>query len=364
MSKIYIAPKTNSSFPQYTGKLLVFDHVESMTHSSTASIAAHPVEFQNSNIADHRYHLGTEITITGNISDNWQTDLVTNPTPVFQTIGWKNQKQLRAACGTELGTDSPTCQLVNNILDGNDASQAELIRIPSDELSWVTEATRLVITEQDTAELAEEKGMSISKDEDNASVDNSNINRIIQAMEMLEYIDNHNLIVKVHSLKKVYDNMVLTSFTNPLRNGPERGAYWVTLTFRELRLAQTASDIHVAAVDHSEFLKGSKNLGKGKKNELDETQTKAADVAINKAIDNIRQGNTIDGAPGGINGPVPNITGILDQKDSKGVPYLVGIKEKSYSVYFPRRGDEKIASQDAENQAYQNITNILISKGL
>lgn len=363
MAKIYIAPKVNDYATRYNGAVLVFDYVESMSHTSTASLADHPVEFQNSNIADHRFHQGQEITLTGNISDNWQTDLVINPTPVFQTIGFKGQKELRRACVEELGTDSPTCQMVNYILDGNDLTSEDnqkILNLPKDETYWATEASRLVVSEQDTIEIAQEKGLSVTKEEDNASTDNRNINQVGQAVEMLQYIDDNDIIVRIHSLHKVYDNMVLLSFNNTLRNGPQRGAYWVSLTFRERLMARTTSDVSLGAVSSSEFISDRKNLGTVNKPPLDSDQRKEADNAVNLALGYVRDGKDALGKSGETR--YPNI----EQQVGKGPgSKLQDISENAYSVYYQNIDEvatTKVAQQKVVETALASFR--LIAKGI
>jgi len=362
VSKIYIAPKTNSfNKNKYAGKLLVFDHVESMNHGSGATLANHPVEFQNSNIADHRFHQGQEINITGNISDNWQTSLIVNPTPNFQTLSHIRQKQLRLACGEEEGTSSYVYSVVNKILDGEPVKESERLSVPEASSHWVTEADRLLGAEKDTIEIAEEKGMSVNRDNNNASTKNGNINQIDQAQEMLEYIDEHNVIVKIHSLRKVYDNMVLTEFSNPLRNGPGRGAYWVSLSFQERLMAEVASDDVLASIDDSEFLSKPQDIGQGTKNPLTAKEKAEVDNIYNDQVAYVAGGTGRDGT--GSLRKYPNISDSTKLTDpATGKSYELGIKENAYNLYYNNIGDKVVARRSVIDNIFGNLRNLGLQK--
>ena len=258
--KIYISPNSG----EYAGALLVLDHVESMSHMSNAVISSHPVESQNQNIADHRYHTGKVISLTGNISDNWRTEVITNPTPVFQSVYFKESKRLRAAVIEATGYFSKTTEYVNSILDGfEDVTEKDVVdNVPEEEQFYITQARRIVVSEKDMIEEAQKKGMSVDKEESNSSKVNGIVSGIEDAKEMLKSLDRNNTIVSVQSVWDNYGNMVLKSFNNVLRNGPQRGAYWVNLVFEEEMIAEEAKKFSVISPANSEETAETEDKGK------------------------------------------------------------------------------------------------------
>ena len=257
--KIYISPISGD----YVGVLLVLDHVESMSHLSNSVITSHPVESQNQNISDHRYQNGKVISITGMISDEWDTPVVVDPTPIFQSIYFKSSKRLRAAVAIN-DPDSWTQIYVNNILDGFQAPSDEDIEhnVPEEKRFYLTQAQRIKTSEDDMLEEAKSKNISVEKENSNISKINGIVSSINSAKEVLQSLDSNSNIVTIQSVWDQYPNMVLKSFNNVLRNGPQRGAYWVNLVFEEEMIAQEATNNSSTSPENSEELADNENKGK------------------------------------------------------------------------------------------------------
>lgn len=258
MASIYIVPNSG----QYEGKLLVFDYVESMNHVSTSKIPQHPVESLERSSADHRFREGVKIQITGNISDNWTSSITEVPSPVFQTLVFKRQKLLRQEVAEETGNNSYTTKLVNKILDKEPIEFEEYLRVPVSETYFYREADRLLKIEKDALSLASDKEMSLSDIITNNYTLGQQINTIAQAEEMLRYLDDNSTLLTVVSQYRTYENMVLTNYSNPLRNGAERGAYWVSLNLEQQLLATTVSSPIAISARDSEEVNEEKNKGK------------------------------------------------------------------------------------------------------
>lgn len=258
MAKIYIVPNSG----QYAGTLLVFDHVDSMNHTSNSTIPQHPVESFERGRADHRYREGVKIQISGHITDNWSTEAVQLPSPAFQTKTFKTQKLLRSDVSEYTGSGSKVTKLVNKILDKTPVSESEVLNVDVVDRYWVSQAFRLVKEEKDVLSQASDKDMSLENLVSNTFTLGSQINTIAQAVEFLTYLDNNSTICTVVSLWKTYDNMVLTSFSNPLRNGAERGAYWISLNFEQQLIATTVSKPIAISPENSEEVNSQKDLGK------------------------------------------------------------------------------------------------------
>lgn len=235
MSRIFIMPVTG----KYEGQLLVFDHVESMTHISTSKIPSHPVESLNRSSADHRYRDGVKIQIVGNVSDQWTSTAVTVPQPFFKTLNYIRQGILRDKVREDLGPDSSTTKLVNKILDKEPVTLQEELSVPITETFWVREAKRILNQEKDTLLLANDKELFLENQASNGATLGTQINTRAQAHEMLTYLDENSDLMTVFSLYDTYENMVISNFSNPLRNGPDRGAYWVSLTLDEQLVSTT-----------------------------------------------------------------------------------------------------------------------------
>jgi hypothetical protein len=112
-NKIYIVPNSGD----YEGQILVFDHVESMNHTSSSSIPKHPVESTGRSVADHRYRNGVRINITANVSDQWSTSVTTVTQPPFQTQVFKQQKVLRTKAEEIFDPEDPTFLAMKKMLD-------------------------------------------------------------------------------------------------------------------------------------------------------------------------------------------------------------------------------------------------------
>lgn len=291
-NRIYIGQKTG----KYAGKIIVFDHVEAMNQTSTSVITNHPVEYKNQNKADHRFHNGIAISIAGMISDNWQTTLVNDPTPVFETMYYKKQKTLRLSAAADIGQESFIFELMTRVLQGETIDPEELQvgyeEYPSD-YWYVAVAQALVNSESDMIESAQNKNMSISESESNADLSNGNINTITEAQEMLEYWDANDSILTVTSMWKTYENMVLTNYSNPLRNGPQRGAYWVNLNLKEELISQAIDVTRVVSPENSEEVDEEENEGKNSRNVVDIYGNDPAAVAV-RAIYNEQLANRTD----------------------------------------------------------------------
>ena len=248
--KIYIIPNTG----RYEGKLLILDHVESMTHISNSRIAKHPVESMNKSVADHRFREAKVIQMSGNVSDAWDTEITLVPTPVFQTMTNRDAQVIREQCAFELGADSPTCILMNKVLDNVPTLPIalELLLIPSDEFYWITTAEALVKAEKDKLAIAKSKSLSLTGGKYNSDYNNGSINTVQQTREMINELDREGTFVTIVSMFESYHNMVMKSYTNPLRNGVERGAYWVDLVFEEQLTATTVTNPIVLQATASE----------------------------------------------------------------------------------------------------------------
>ena len=257
-NKIYIVPQSGI----YEGRVIVFDYVEAMNINSSSTIANHPVESQNQNIADHRFHKNKTINIVGMVSDNWQTSLINAPTPVFQSTYFKQQKGLRFACAADLGSDSSTYEMVSTVLNREPYTEEEINALPAEERYYVEEAIRLVNSEDDAIETAKEKGLSITGTDSNASYNNAVINSIIQAQEAFKYFDANDTLLTISSIRDEYTNMAITSFNVNLRNGPQRGGYWVTLNLQQELIAQGVTNSEAIDPQNSEEINTTADKGK------------------------------------------------------------------------------------------------------
>ena len=254
--KIYIIPNSG----RYEGKLLILDHVESMTHISNSRIAKHPVESMNKSVADHRFREAKVIQMSGNVSDAWDTEITLVPTPVFQTMTNRDSQVVREQCEFNLGADSPTCIMMNKVLDNIVSLEvpisfelaAELFKIPSDEFYWIKTADSLVKAEKDKLDIAKSKSLSLTGGKYNSDYNNGSINTVQQTREMINELDREGTFVTIVSMFESYHNMVMKSYTNPLRNGVERGAYWVDLVFEEQLTATTVTNPIVLQATASE----------------------------------------------------------------------------------------------------------------
>ncbi|NRA42737.1 MAG: hypothetical protein HRU21_10600 [Pseudomonadales bacterium] len=259
--RIYITPKSGI----LSNLLLVLDHVETMSHLSTATVASHPVEGQNQNKSDHRYHNGKVINLTGMISENWKVDVAqTNPTPVFKSLYAIESNRLRRVVKESAGEDAWVTIYVNEILDGfGDPTDEEIAtNVPTSQQFYITQARRIVVSEKDMVQEAADIGLSTDKSESNVAIVNGGSNPIQASQEFLKYIDSNDTIVTIQSLYDIYDNMVLTNFNQVLRNGPQRGAYWVNLSFREERITNSVDKFLSADPESSEELTTRKGGGK------------------------------------------------------------------------------------------------------
>jgi hypothetical protein len=265
MSKIYIIPESG----KYEGKLLVFDHVENMNHTSSSKIPQHPVESRNRGTADHRYKDNLKIQIIGNISDNWETNVLTIDKPLFQILVFKRQKKLREKAREELPEGSQTLDTMNKILDKEKVQDFELFRVPIGETYWIREAQKLLSIEKDTLDLAEDKELALESAISNGYSLGQQINTIAQANELLKYLDESGTLVTVVSIYNAYSNMVISSYSNPLRNGAQRGAFWVILDLEQQQVATTVSNPIVVSSTNSEEVNDKKDVGKKTGGEID-----------------------------------------------------------------------------------------------
>lgn len=238
-NKIYILPQ----YGKYEGTLLVFDYVENMTHNSTSKVPQHPVESFGRSIADHRYREGLKIHLTGNISNNWESGAQTVNTSPFQTQAFKEQEILRRAVNVEYPAGSPVSKAVNEILDVKATKNAVLLKydIPPESTYLLSIAESLVKQEKDIVSVAEGKNLSLNASATNDRTLGRQINTIAQGEELLKYLDDTSTLVTVYSMYRTYENMVITNFSNILRNGVERGAYWFNLSFEQQLVASTVT---------------------------------------------------------------------------------------------------------------------------
>jgi hypothetical protein len=312
-NRIYIVPRSGKN----EGKMLVFDYVESMDHSKSATVASHSVESQNQNIADHRYSGSKVINLTGMFSDKWNTEHILDPTPVFRTAQAKLQERLRIKCVTaaedyhselediaiafsetipafDAGTDI-TNKIVNGVLDGEGSSEGYSTTtltgaaenasegifksklVPKELEHFIAAAERLVAMEIDILDIIRDKGMSLANANTNGPQREA-INEIGKAIEFLSDLDKDSTLVNIHSIFGVHENMVLTSHGNPLRNGAQRGAYWVSLTFQEERIAEDSEKFVVASYTNSEAVNKEEKGGKRTAPEADKKDTVVSNI--------------------------------------------------------------------------------------
>ena len=265
-AKIYIVPSSG----KYEGKLLVFDTVESMTHIRNSKIPNHPVESINRSVADHRFREGAKIQMTGAISDNWNTTITEEPTPPFKTLVNKEQALTREKMSAEFPEGTTVNKVVNQILDKKtprieDFEAANEAEFDNEKRGpfWIAVADRLLKIEKDSLDIAIQKQLSQAGIRTNNYSQGDQINTITQARELLNDLEQNSILVTIVSRFEVYENMVITNFTNVLRNGPQRGAYWVSLTLDEQLLATTVRNPLV--LDTASTEEASEVSAKGKK---------------------------------------------------------------------------------------------------
>ena len=282
--RIYIVPQSGI----YEGRVIALDHVSGFNFKSLSVVANHPIESQNQNIADHRYHQSKTVTMSGMVSDNWDTKIIYEPTPVFQTTYQKQEKALRIAVENNVGKDSDTYKVVTKILDEGSALNSEIVALPDSSQFYAVEALRLRSSEKDVIQTAQEKGQSITASDDNFVFLNNVINTITQVQEALKYFDDNDTLLTIVSLRNTYENMVLIDFNNTLRNGPERGAYWVDLVFREEFIATGVTNDTVIDFRTSEEVDETSDKGKVNRDISNRNQlTEAVDQIYNEAFNSI-----------------------------------------------------------------------------
>lgn len=271
-AKIYIIPDSG----KYEGKLLVFDTVESMSHIRSSKIPQHPVESLNRSRADHRFREGAKIQLTGAISDNWDTQITDEPRPAFKTLANKEQVLIRDKIQNEFPRGTVVNKVINQILDKKDPRPEDLEIVNSAEFNgqvrgpfWLAKAERALEVEKDSLDIAQQKQLSQVGSRSNDYSQGFNINTITQAKELLKDLDENSVLVTVVSMFEIYENMVLSNFTNVLRNGPQRGAYWVSLTLEEQLLARTVTNPIVVDSTNSEEVGTGTNLGKKSRQPID-----------------------------------------------------------------------------------------------
>jgi hypothetical protein len=282
-SKIYIAP----SYGNKEGQLLVFDTVESMTHIKTSRVPQHPVEAINRSSADHRYREGVKIQIVGMVSDNWITSIKEEPTPQFKTSTDKFQKNIRLKLEQEFQEDTNNeifltindyelvSEVVQKILDKKEVPQKDFDDAKAISPFWVIMSKATVEREKDEVALSLDKQLKNSQNTiSNSYTMEEQNSTITQAKELLNDIDENNILCTIMSMFEVYDNMILTSFNNPLRNGPQRGGYWVSLTFEEQIIATTTTKKLVVDSKESEAANSKKDRGKQEPVVIDKGDTK------------------------------------------------------------------------------------------
>ena len=257
-NKIYVTPNSG----KYLGKILVFDQVENMTHIRSSRIPQHPVESLNRSTADHRFRDGAKITLTGMVSDNWNSNIVAVPLPEFKSAVTKRQAILREKMEEEFPQNSYVNLVVNQILDKKTPNKFQLEIALRQDTFWIDQARKLIAQEKDALSRIAEKRLTATGFQANDSFDNSAINTIQQAKEMLDYLDQTSTICTVVSMFDVYRSMVLTNFTNVLRNGEQRGAYWLNLVFEEQLLATVTSNPIIVDSKNTEEVETKSNKGK------------------------------------------------------------------------------------------------------
>jgi hypothetical protein len=285
-AKIYIIPESG----KYQGDLLVFDTVESMTHSRTSRIANHPVESLSRSTSDHRFREGAKIQIVGAISDNWNTLTIEVPNPPFKTQPNKEQVLIRAAIQTEFDTSTIVYKVVNQILDKKQVREVDREAALKAEFNnevrgpfWISIAEKVLEKEKDSLDIAQQKQLSQIGNRSNTSTQNQNINTIGKARELLNELERQSVLVTVVSMFETYENMVLTNFTNVLRNGPQRGAYWVSLSLEEQLLATVETNDIV--IDARSTEEASTVSDKGKKQAPGIDSTDPLYKAVKKIFD-------------------------------------------------------------------------------
>lgn len=350
--KIYIVPSSGA----YDGKVIALDHVEGFNWKSSSSISQHPVESQNQNIADHRFHQAKTISMSGMVSDEWNTNIVYEPTPVFQTTYKKQQKSLRTTVADAYGKNSDVYRIVTSILDKevtniNNFNTNKINTLPEDQQNYVFEAFDLVTAEQDVIDISQDKGQSITQADDNLTYVNNALNSIVQVKEALQYFDDNDTILTIVSLRDTYENMVLVEFNNVLRNGPERGAYWVNLLFKEELIATGVTNRTIVSSENSEEVDDKKTKGKS---DPEEDINSVFVERVNEIYDDVKDKH-------------PSNNGI----NNKDLDYWLNkasgtqpnaaesfIKEKAYDEYSNSQSDA-----NTENVIFSYFTSLAASRG-
>lgn len=295
-AKIYIIPNSG----KYDGKLLVFDTVESMSHIRTAKVPQHPVESLNRSAADHRFRDGAKIQITGAISDNWDSRVTDEPRPAFKTVPNKEQALIRDKIQNEFPRGTLANKVINQILDKKTPRAVDLERVTEAEFNgqergtfWLAKANRALETEVDSLDIAQLKQLSQVGSRSNDYSQNFNVNTITQARELLNELDRDSVLVTVVSMFEVYENMVVTNFTNVLRNGPQRGAYWVTLSLEEQLVAKAATKEIVVDSVNSEEVSSVSDKGKRSRNPVGKNDPiyKKVEKIYKEELEKVARGN-------------------------------------------------------------------------
>lgn len=260
LGRIYITPKAG----KFRNKILLLDHVEAMPHVRSAKVSQHPVEGKNVGVADHRYREPVMITITGMVSDNWQSTLLTVPEPPIKLDPTTKLEVLREKSLVEFPAGTLVNRVMNDLYAGLYADSVEYREaVMQGGRYWLDATVQLMAEEEDLLNTGESFQLPMGGDSNNRATDGGEINTISQAIDLLEYIDKESIVCDISSKFREYPDMVLTNYTNALRNGTSRGAYWVTLIFQERQAAKVT--LITNSIDVISTEKTSDPTNKGKK---------------------------------------------------------------------------------------------------
>lgn len=276
-NRIFIEPLSG----KYKGQLLVFDVVKTMNHVRSASTFSHSVEHLNTNISDHRYRAPGIIIMSGYVSDSWDSTLIKQPDASYKDYVIDEENLLIDTMGN----------IVNQAPEEDIARQARLFRDtqlvlkgedpdlvfgtgPEDDFTdedSIKEAQSIFKKKNDTNRRKEEKGLDFSDDVSNSPEYSLQINTIQQTIEVFDNIDQESILCDVHSKYKVYENMVLETYSNPLKAGEESQAYHFNLSWKEQNTAAVLIDTRIVIFSNSELAENDKLLGKNNTKNFDKS---------------------------------------------------------------------------------------------
>lgn len=361
-SKIYITP----SYGNFEGQLLVFDTVESMTHVRASKTPQHPVEHLDKGMADHRFREGVKIQIVGMISDNWTTAIKEEPTPQFKTSTDKQQQAIRTKLEQQFQEDTNNeifkttndynlvSEVVQKILDKKEVRPRDFEEAKAISPFWVIMATQTIDRERDEVSLIRDKQLKNSNNSltNNYTMEDQN-STITQAREFLTELDKESILCTVVSMFEVYDNMVLTSFNNALRNGPQRGGYWVSLSFSEQLVASTVTKELVVDEKETEVANENKDKGRQEPVVIDKSDTVYKDLL--QLWEDLLKKRDSEGQGPKIRKYSRVVTNNKTAKET--------ILEDVYRSYATKLSDKETATKDARLSINSGMLRILAKQG-